>query len=66
MLISVTNAETGYSVTLVSTHGGIQAEVRFDLATDALEFAELWRDWVGAPRSQTRDDFYMDATAEVA
>lgn len=66
MFVSVTHVETGYSVTLLSTHGGIKGEVRFDLATDALEFAEIWRDWVGAPRSQTRDDFWMDATTEVA
>ena len=61
MFISVKHVGTGYSVTLLSTHGGLQAEVRFELAEDALDFAELWRDWVDVPSNQTSVGLGMKA-----
>lgn len=48
MHISVSRSDKGYSVKLLSAQLTIQGEVCFRLKSDAVEFAELWRDWVGA------------------
>lgn len=48
MIISVMRIDSGYSVTLQSLQSVVQGEVYFKFEADAIDFAELWRDWVGA------------------